>query len=206
MLRSLYRILDVPAIYAVSQALLAPGAKQLLTRELRKPFRGLPPGRLVLDVGCGPSSWLFRLNLHPVGLDLSLPYVKQYSQNGHIGVVGSAGGLPFVSESFDTVFTIGLLHHLSDKLAGQSLREMLRVCRAGGSLVVIDAVMSRSPWRRPLAHLARRMDRGGYIRTEETFRCPLEENIPHPKELERFTYSWTGLECLACTATKSPTL
>jgi SAM-dependent methyltransferase len=54
--------------------------------------------------------------------------------------VGDATQLPFAEGSFDVVLTRYSFHHMLDPSA--ALREMKRVCRQGGRVVVIDATPS----------------------------------------------------------------
>jgi SAM-dependent methyltransferase len=194
------RPVDSPWLYRLSQVILAPGAESSLTRTIRDLCRQLTPTGTILDVGCGPSSWLFRVGLDPVGLDLSFAYSAAYAGPGHRAVVGSADVLPFASHSFEGVWSIGLLHHLPDATATRALREMIRVCGPGGHVVVFDSVMPRSAWRRPLAYLIRRLDRGRFVRRESDLTSLLLSVAPF--RIKRMTYSHLGLELLACWSTR----
>ena len=91
------------------------------------------------------------------------------------GRVSSADALPFADGSFQTVWNIGLLHHLPDDVLRRAVHEMLRVCKPGGRVVVIDAVLPRSAWLRPLAWLTRRLDRGRHMRTQSQLESLLGE-------------------------------
>jgi ubiquinone/menaquinone biosynthesis C-methylase UbiE len=48
---------------------------------------------------------------------------------------GDAENLPFADESFDLVFSWGVIHHSSDM--DKALSELVRVCRRGGTIVVM---------------------------------------------------------------------
>lgn len=77
---------------------------------------------------------------------------------------------------------------------------MQRVTRAGGCTVIMDAVLPRSAWRRPVAALLRRLDRGRWMRTEAALTALL---IPNEAwERGRLTYSLTGLEGMLATFRK----
>lgn len=196
----IYNLLSWPWIYRLSQRILAPGAVKRITEELSRRLAKLPPAERILDVGCGPASLLWTVNQQPIGLDFSLTYVKEYRRHGGEAFVGSADRLPFADASFDGVFTIGLLHHLSDEQAAKCITEMLRVCRPGGYVLVVDAVLPEPYWRRPLAWAIRMLDRGSFMRHE----CELAALLPSPNNWEkcRATYSLTGLESLTCTLAK----
>jgi ubiquinone/menaquinone biosynthesis C-methylase UbiE len=197
----LYSILDRPWVYGFAQKLLAPGAEYAVTRHIGEMLSALPPGDPLLDLGCGPKSWLTQLGLSPVGLDLNPSYMKSYRYLGGSGVVATAAKVPFRGGSFAGVWSIGLLHHLPEHTARAALFEAIRVCRPGGYVAVLDAVTPHSVRKRPLAAFIRRRDRGAFMRNEESVRSLL----PNCGKWEstRFTYSATGLEMLACVLRKS---
>jgi len=194
--QKIYQWLENPRLYRLAQQVLAPGGLAAVTREVRHLLGQLQPARLILDVGCGPSSFLSPLGLKPAGADLSRQYMPQFRRQSPFGVVARAEALPFSAQSFDGVWTMGLLHHLPDPAAAAAIREILRVCKIGGHVVLLDAVLPRSTWRRPLARLIRRLDRGEHMRTQTEL-----ESLLHGREgwsLRRYTYSLTGLEMLMC--------
>jgi SAM-dependent methyltransferase len=192
----LYNLLELPWLYRASQCVLAPGAKSALTRKISELLMQLPRADRILDVGCGPSSWLWTADLHPIGFDVSPSYTRAFSHSGEPAVTGSAVALPFQEKCFDAVWTIGLLHHLSDEMATQAVIEMARVCRPGGYILIIDAVLPESAWRRPIAYALRRADRGGFVRHEKALKTILTAS--KRCMTERFTYTYNGLEVAVC--------
>jgi SAM-dependent methyltransferase len=182
-------------VFRLSQIAVAPGAGWCVGRHLRRLRRSLGISGRLLEVGCGPESRLFRAGLHPIGVDMSLSYMRAYAGHGS-GVVASAERLPFADALFDSVWTIFMFHHVPDALARQALEEMVRVCRPGGHVVVIDGVWPRVAWRRPLAYLVRRLDRGRFMRDEAHLRQLLSPQVGFATE--RLTYTLNGLELLIC--------
>jgi ubiquinone/menaquinone biosynthesis C-methylase UbiE len=104
----------------------------------------LPWTRRILEVGCGPGGLAIAAGLsmpsaEVIGLDLNQerfsqtlgglpPNVKlQQAQAGH---------LPFPAETFDLVYSRFLLEYLPDRQG--AVREMVRVCRPGGHIVLQD--------------------------------------------------------------------
>ena len=185
-----YRWLDSPRAYRLVQELAAPGGPKglhTLARDLVARRGLIAPA---LDVGCGPRSTLEAAGLDPIGLDVSWPYVAAFSG---VAVAGSADRLPFAAHTFRTVFTLGLLHHLDDDTARGAVREMVRVCAPGGSVVVVDAVLPVSPWRSPYVYLTRVADRGRHMRQQTA----LESLLPDRQwNISRHTYSAVGHEVL----------
>jgi SAM-dependent methyltransferase len=187
-------LLELPWVYRLQTALLAPGAEAAIVRRIADLLPQLPAAARLLDVGCGPHSWLFRVGLHPVGADVSLSYLRAYTAGGETAVAASADALPVAAHSFDGVWSIGLLHHLPDATAAATLNEMVRACRPGGYVAVFDAVLPRATWRRPVASAIRCFDRGRFMRRESELRGLLP--LGFDWRGDRFTYAATGLEAL----------
>jgi SAM-dependent methyltransferase len=105
---------------------------------------GLRTGGAVADVGCGTGRALpaLRSAVGPtgtvIGIDLTPQMLAEASDRGrdeHASlVIGDACRLPVADGALDGVFAAGLLMHLPDPDAG--LRELARVVRAGGRLVL----------------------------------------------------------------------
>ncbi len=194
------KLLDFPLIYKLSQLIFAPGAQTLLNHRLGKLTTSLPRAKTLLDVGCGPSSWLWNANLSPVGLDISHESSRAFLNKGGAAITGSATMLPFHDNVFDGVWCIGVLHHLQDEEARQAIQEMLRVCQRGGYIVIQDAVLPISRLLRPIAALVRSIDRGRNMRSQQELLALLPQH--HTWEVHRFTYTLNGLEMLECVAKK----
>jgi SAM-dependent methyltransferase len=198
-----FRLLEKPLLYRLTQAVLAPGADHLVQGYIRELLEELPAGQHQaqcalphIDIGCGPSSWLWQVDLRPVGVDISFAYSSQYHKYGEPATTASAEALPFASYSFEAVWSIGMLHHLNDRLFQKSIREFFRLCRPKGTIVLIDAVLPKSVLRNPIAYAIRRSDRGRYVRSQADF----EKLLPDRSKwsVTRRRYSYTGLEILIC--------
>jgi dolichol-phosphate mannosyltransferase len=97
-----------------------------------------------LDIGCGSSRILGRLDAGSVGLDLvrgKLLYSRCY---GRPMAQGSAFALPFADRSFPQVICSQVIEHLHADDA--PFREMARVIQAGGLLVLGTPDYSRLSW------------------------------------------------------------
>lgn len=112
--------------------------------------RATPADISVLDVGCGTGNQLIANRSIPtcvrmVGLDRSSGMLHQARLKApEIAWVQADGSvLPFQADSFDFVTCQFALHHINDK-AGM-LREVFRVLRRGGRLVVRNVCPQDSP-------------------------------------------------------------
>jgi SAM-dependent methyltransferase len=110
------------------------------------------PEDTVLDVACGPglvACPLAEVARHVTGIDLTPAMIEQARARQRskkltnlTWVVGDAVPLPFPDDAFSVVVTRYSLHHFLDPQA--VLTEMVRVCRPGGRVAVID-VFTSSP-------------------------------------------------------------
>lgn len=147
------RFFDLWSSFYESTPVLAPllGRVQALTvRRLQ-----LARGSRVLDLGCGPGRGLGLLKeagYRPVGGDFS-PRMVHRARARHPGVVRlDAIRLPF-GPVFDGIVSTNAFHHFPD--AEESLREMRRVLRPGGRLVLADP-LKESLLARLAIHLGER--------------------------------------------------
>src|SRR5262245_23171259 len=131
-----YRALENPAVYRLSQILLAPGFKRPFVSAIDALAASLPRPRRILDVGCGPDSWVAGVGDELVGVDTQLSYLQVLRSSGHGAAAASAVQLPFATASFNAVWSFSLLHHLTDAAARIAVAEMLRVCRPDGHVVI----------------------------------------------------------------------
>lgn len=122
----------------------APTARGHSLRERRRRLFGLLDGAggNLLDVGCGPAvlagdlaarGWRYH------GVDAAVEMVRQGRAAGSVlGVatlaVADVVALPFAPGHFDAVLCIGVLDRVPDQ--GQAIKEMLRVVRPGGVVIV----------------------------------------------------------------------
>lgn len=111
-------------------------------RRIRRLIEFVAPrkGERVLDVACGPgiiTGALAREGMRAVGVDLTAEMLAEAraSQSGAF-VRGDGARLPIRDGAFDVVVTRNALHHIADPIA--VMRELVRVLRRGGRLIVED--------------------------------------------------------------------
>jgi ubiquinone/menaquinone biosynthesis C-methylase UbiE len=94
------------------------------------------PGMTVVDVGCGHGIYhrLFRARGGTViGIDRSLGMVKE-TIGGCSAIVADAQALPLSTATYDRVACNHVLYHVPDQR--QAMRELLRIARPGGRVVI----------------------------------------------------------------------
>lgn len=111
-----------------------------LERELMVTLRDGLAEPSVLDAGCGTGGFIRRMEpRHPnwrwTGIDLE-PLACEFAAARSKGTIvrGSLLALPFPDAAFDAVICSDVLYHLDDDQA--ALKELYRVLRSGGTLVV----------------------------------------------------------------------
>ncbi len=91
----------------------------------------------IVDLGCGTGLILEELSNHivPIGVDFSQKALT-YSQRRGLEklVCADVNELPFEDESFNLVFALDLLEHISDD--NHLLLEMYRICEPGGHVLL----------------------------------------------------------------------
>lgn len=101
-------------------------------------------GARLLEVGCGMGTDLLQfarggakvtgVDLTPRSIEISRQHLAVYGERGDFAITDGES-LPFADESFDVVYSNGVLHHTPDT-AG-AVREVHRVVRAGGQAKVM---------------------------------------------------------------------
>lgn len=97
-------------------------------------------GKVVLDVGCGMGRFAevaTRWGAKVVGIDLSAA-VEMAARNlegrSFLALQADVMALPFAPESFDCIYSIGVLHHTPD--AERAFKNLPQYLKPGGSLAV----------------------------------------------------------------------
>jgi len=125
-----------------------PGHSQSM--QLLIEMSGVSASDDVLDAACGPGlvACAFAPHArHVTGIDITPPMIEQAKarqkekQLGNLSwQVGDILPLPFPDAHFSVVLTRYSFHHFINPAA--VLAEMLRVCKPGGKVMVIDVVQS----------------------------------------------------------------
>lgn len=107
----------------------------------------LGPTAAVADVGCGPGRYLQQLwrgfpEARLTGIDPSLRWLAHLPSRAE-GRRGSLLHIPAADGEFDGAFAVESLEH--SLLPQQAVRELCRIVRPGGSVLMIDKQRSKQP-------------------------------------------------------------
>jgi SAM-dependent methyltransferase len=111
------------------------GRRRIIRAELdRLP---LPAGAVILDAGCGSGRTMQELvdygEVHGIELDPEAAQVARGRGHGEVRI-GRLEELPWNDGAFDLIACLDVIEHTPDDRA--TLRELRRVCRPGGWLLV----------------------------------------------------------------------
>ena len=108
--------------------------------EFMKDFvSGLEPGSRIIEVGCGTGQTLelFSEEHNTTGIDISANALRHARGRCDNPTLADMFHLPFKDESFDLVYNSGVIEHFPDPENTNAVREMARVTKKGGCIVII---------------------------------------------------------------------
>ncbi len=164
----------------------------------RETLRRLPvrPNARVLDVGCGTGELLSRIAaIHPdavlAGIDPvpAMLAVARAKLEGRAELhVSYANSLPWGNETFDVLVSCNMFHYVTHP--AQALREMTRVLRPDGTLVITDWCDDYFACR--ICNIYLRMTNRAYFKTYRQGECVellRGAGFATPK-IERYKINW----------------
>jgi|GEM_PF-3109519 len=130
------------------------------------------PDLKIAEIGSG-SAGITEFLDHPVtGVDTAFDRTAERANPQLTPVVGSATELPFEDGSYDAVLCLEMMEHLPNDLRAPAVREMLRVTKPGGRMVITF----------PADETATRLD----IRLNNAYRK--KKGIDHPWAVEHIEH------------------
>lgn len=138
-----------------------------------------PQGVRALEIGCGQGRWLRRLaalGATVEGVDISPRAVQACRARGLVAHEASADAIPSGDETFDLVYSVTVLLHLPADEQAAAAREMVRVCRPGGRILLLEPTApdaSRHVWSRPVDDWISLFPGCRILYVENAYRMPL---------------------------------
>jgi len=113
--------------------------KYILERktEIMKKFLGKSKGGNILDIACGTGRFFYLYGKRKIyGIDISRDQLKQAKKKDKKAIlkICNAEKLCFPPEKFNVVITSQFIEHIPQY--AQVLKEMVRVCKKGGTLII----------------------------------------------------------------------
>lgn len=150
--------------YDLTVKLLATGQDRKL-REATITLAALQSGEKVLDVGCGTGDLTLaaKRRVGPtgqvVGIDAAVEMIEvaqSKAAKSNLAIQFQAEAierLSFADNTFDVVLSSLMMHHLPGDLKQKGLREVYRVLKPGGRIVIVDfaGASPSAPWLTRLA-------------------------------------------------------
>jgi len=162
-------VCSISAIYELLQKILgASQGRKMLINDFIKPREGMT----VLDFGCGPADILaYFPDVEYYGFDVSESYIESAKNNfGERGCffakhldVEDLESLP----QFDVALMFGVLHHLDDATASNTLEMINDSLKYDGKLITIDPVFEKG--QNPIARFLIGQDRGQNVRSGDSY-------------------------------------
>lgn len=164
------KLLAAPIVFDSYQSLIgSPRCHARLISEVLRPL----PGERILDVGCGVGACVPVLprDISYVGIDVSAAYINtaraKYGERGTFICADVSSIDPEQLGKFDRAFSFGVLHHLSDAVAGHAVNLVRNIVRQGGLFVTLDPCYASG--QSAIARFLIDHDRGEYVRDQAGF-------------------------------------
>lgn len=130
-------------------------------------------GKEILDIGCSTgicASHVVALEQNRyVGVDVEQAYVeiaaKRYPTKATF-LQMDAGKLEFEENRFDRILFFSVLHHMEDGLVRDCFKQVRRVLKNDGKVLVAEPIFADSTF----SNILLKLDRGRYIRPPEGYR------------------------------------
>lgn len=164
------RLLENARAYERCQSLLA---RKNARRIIADKYIETQPGDRILDVGCGPGTMFPYVGseVEYTGFDINADYIaharRRFGNRAAFFEGTFAVAERRLTQEFDIVIAVAILHHLADQEARALFQLADRVLRPGGRLVTSDCVLIAR--QNAIARLLIRLDRGKHVRTKEGY-------------------------------------
>tara|TARA_B100001778_G_scaffold278698_1_gene242745 strand:+ start:109 stop:738 length:630 start_codon:yes stop_codon:yes gene_type:complete len=178
----LKKTLDNPVVFNSFERMMGVNkTRETLVREYIRPNKN----SLVLDIGCGTGDFRNFLpeDLTYIGIDTSNKYIefakKKKFKNSKFYCCGinEISNITDIQKSkFDIIISIGVIHHLDEKLFNDLVEKSFSVLNNDGYLVTYDPVFKDKQNR--ISRFLIENDRGEYVRNESGYTSILKKIFP----------------------------
>ena len=161
------KLFSNPTVFNIVRRILEnnfQGEKRAIRRELGKNHG------LILDIPCGTGEFSVMFNKDQyIGVDLSDDYIKSAKKNyKRKFMVMNSKNLKFKNKYFNSVLIIGFFHHLNRDDIHSTLREVKRVLKDDGKVLLIEDAPTKSKWN-IIGKLVQKFDLGANIRKSKEY-------------------------------------
>jgi len=114
---------------------------------LRKNYEQFPKNSYILDIGCARGNFVFLDPARIIGYDRNFLSLKIGKKHNLLNLVcGDGFKLPFKDESFSNIHCADLIEHFDANKLVILLREVYRVLKKGGLLLIATAMPGEEFW------------------------------------------------------------
>ena len=124
----------------------------------------------VLDLGCGTGEFsVYFKDYSYTGIDIESGYID-FAKNNYIGKfeLMDASKMSFPDDFFELIIVLGVFHHISDEICLKIFKEMNRVVKKNGRILIMEDL---DPESRTdiIGNLLRKLDKGDFIRKKKEY-------------------------------------
>ena len=150
------QVIHTPRLYEFIVWVMTRGKEQAFRKFIAE-LAELKKGESVLDIGCGTGTMALLAKQYvgeagkSCGIEPSLEMVsfarqKAKRQKALIDInPGVIEQIDYPAQSFDVLLCLIVMHHMPDETKIQGIKEMARVLKSGGRLVVVDSNLQLLP-------------------------------------------------------------
>jgi len=163
--------------------------RNILERDFKVPkkiiVKELDRDKKTLDIGCGTGEHSILFNPEGYhGIDISKSYINNAKKNFKVNFsVMDAQKLKFPNDSFDNILIFGILHHLSDEVCDNVLKEAKRVAKDSAKILIMEDIPTKSRYN-IIGKIVHYFDAGTNIRKIDSYRKLISKYFTIKKELE----------------------